>query len=262
MAFDGYSNNLAKGRGLDPRALSMLESKKQAQDKRKNELKRKQTEREISALRARLHVVDREIQRISVSERRYKGEETRAEQEFKNEARNVAELTKELARHSDKVRELQNALNSKKSLLSRGSTRTDFGAETAQRETERLQDELKTIDREIEQLNLKRRRVISDMTRSQQKLKQSQDKQSKTEFQAKQVEFEIAKILQNLRSEETVLNQFKTRFSIDQKNLLRKQKQYEDIKSRETGTAKSSPALQNEKQKIEQKIKELERTLK
>lgn len=258
---DNFRSNLTKSRGLDPRALATLDARKNSRAKREDELKRKQTEREISGLRARLAVINREIQRLSVSERRYHGDAARAQQEFETEAKNVLELTKELGRHSSKVKELQQALNAKKVLTSKAQKTSDFGREAAEKESERLRTELKRIDQEIDQLNSRRRRITAEMSSFQQKVQKASEMEMKSETEMRRNEGEISKILQELQSEESVLDRFKARFSVEQKTMIAKQNELQNVKKRMQGAGSGSPELESERQRIEQQIRELERKL-
>jgi chromosome segregation ATPase len=248
-------------RGLDPRAVATLNAKKNSRSQRENDLRRKQVEREINSLRARLAVVNRELQRLAVSERRYHGDEARAEQEFERESRSFEELTKELGRHSDKVRELQQLLNTKKVMSHKTSISSDFGAEAAQKESDRLKNELKRVDQEIEQLNGKRRRLTLDLSATQQKVQKAHDMELKSHANDHNVDSEIQQLFKEIQSEETILGRFKSRFTSEQKRVSDKQRELDSLKKRMTGSAGGAPALESEKQKIEQKINELEKSL-
>lgn len=248
-------------RGLDPRAMATLNAKKNSRSQRENDLRRKQVEREINSLRARLAVVNRELQRLAVSERRYHGDEARAEQEFERESRSFEELTKELGRHSDKVRELQQLLNTKKVMSHKTSVANDFGAEAAQKESDRLKNELKRVDQEIEQLNGKRRRLTLDLSATQQKVQKAHEMELKSHANDHNVDSEIQQLFKEIQSEETILGRFKSRFTSEQKRVLDKQRELDNLKKRMTGSSGGAPALESEKQKIEQKINELEKSL-
>jgi chromosome segregation ATPase len=256
-----FKRDLNNDRGLDPRAMATLQAKQNSRAKREDDLKRKQTEREINALKARLSVVDREIQRLSVSERRYQGDESRVEQDFERESRSLDELTKELGRHSEKVKSLQDALNAKKLLSHRMQVSNDFGREAADKENDRLKNELKRVDQEIDQLNSKRRRLVAEMTGVQQKIQRAYELENKEQTELKENQNEINKILQELQSEESVIGRFKARFSTEQKTVLEKQKQLADVKRRMQGASSGSPALESERDRIEKKIRDLEQTL-
>ncbi|MEY2703906.1 MAG: hypothetical protein RLY43_2545 [Bacteroidota bacterium] len=255
------SNNFKNDRGLDPRAMATLQAKKNSRSKREDDLKRKQTEREINSLRARLHVVDRELERLSVAQRRYHGSEARAESDFERESRSLLELTKELGRHNDKVKELETALNSRKLMSHKTSLSNDFGRDLAEKEKERLNIELRKVDQEIEQLNGRRRRLVAEMSGVQQKIQRAYEMETKDQTEARENQNEINRILKELQSEESVLSRFKARFGTEQKTVFEKQRQLEETHKRMQGTSSGSPALQNEKDRIEKKIRELEQTL-
>lgn len=247
MAFSAPQRDFNKSRGIDPRAAATLDAKKNSRAKREDDLKRKQTEREINALRSRLSVVDREIQRLTVSERRYHGDEAKALEEFERESKEVLDLTNQLRNHSEKVTELQRALNTKKLLVSKSKN----SHETADRENQRLKNELKEVDREIEQLNARKRRLISEMMTEQVKIKKTYDVDLKEED----------KIFRELQSEEGLINGLKNRFSTAQQLMLRKQRELEQVRERVKGASGGSISLESEKEKLEKKISDLERNL-
>lgn len=252
-----FQNN----RGLDPRAMATLQAKKNSRGKREDDLKRKQTEREINSLKARLNVIDREIERLSVSQRRYHGAESKAENDLERESRSLLELTKELGRHSDKVKELQQALNTKKLMAHKSSFSNDFGREASEKENERLKAELRRVDQEMEQLNGRRRRLIAEMTGVQQKIQRSYEFETKEHTESRENQNEIDRILKELQSEESMISRFKARFTTEQKTVQEKERQLNETKKRVQGTSSGSPALENEKERIEKKIRELEQSL-
>lgn len=258
---DNFRTNLTKNRGIDPRAAATLDAKKNSQAKRQDDLKRKQTEREINTLKSRLTVIDRELQRLSVFERRFHSDVARAKQEFDIEVKNMSELTQELSRHSDKVAELKRALDTKRFSATRMVGQKDFGREAAQKESDRLHNELKRIDREIDQLNSQRRRILSEMSSFQQKAQKASEMEARESTEMRRGENEINQVLHELQSEESLLNRFKTRFSLEKKSVLSKQHELENVKKRLQGAGSGSPGLESEKQKIEKRIAELERTL-
>ena len=248
-------------RGLDPRAMATLNAKKNSRSQRENDLKRKQVEREVNSLRARLSVIDRELQRLSVSERRYHGDESKAQLEFERESRSFTELTKELGAHSEKVKELQQVLNTKKVMSHKTSMSNDFGAGAAQKESDRLKSELKRVDQEIEQLNGKKRRLVLEFSSAQQKVQKAQEMELKSHATDHNVDSEIQRLLKEIQSEETILGRFKSRFTSEQQKVSDKKRELDEIKKRISGTSSGSPALESEKQKIEQKISQLEKSL-
>lgn len=248
-------------RGLDPRAMATLDAKKNSRAQRENDLKRKQAEREINAVRARLTVVDRELQRLSVSGRRYHADESRAEAELEQEARKFSELTKELERHSDEIKQLNTVLGSKRISTTKVASKRDFGSINAGKEVQRLKDDLRKIDQEIEQLNTKKRRIYSDVSAAIQKMEQAQALEQRAATEFHKGEDGMEKIISEIKSEESMLGRLKARFSVEQRNLSTKQKELESVKKRTQGTNSGSPALLNEKQKLEQKIHELEKDL-
>lgn len=258
----GYSiNDFNSSRGLDPRAMATLDAKKNSRVARENDLKRKQAEREINAVRARLTVVDRELQRLNVSGRRYHADEARAEAELEQEARKFTELTKELERHSDKIKELNAKLGAKRISTTRVASKRDFGSISAGKEVQRLKDDLKKVDHEIEQLNAKKRRMYSDISAAIHKMEQAQALEQRAAAEFHKGEDGMEEIISQIKSEESMLNRFKSRFSVEQRNLATKKKELESVKKRMQGTDSGSPALLNEKQKLEQKIRELEKNL-
>jgi chromosome segregation ATPase len=250
-----------KSRGLDPRAMATLDAKKNSRAARENDLKRKQAEREINAVRALLNVVDRELQRLSVSGRRYHADEARAEQEFEQEARKFTELTKELERHSDKIKELNAKLGAKRISTTRVASKRDFGSINAGKEVQRLKDDLRKVDQEIEHLNAKKRRMYSEISAAIQKMEQAQALEQRAAAELHEGEDGMEEIISEIKSEESMLGRFKARFSVEQRNLATKKKELESVKNRMKGTDSGSPALLNEKQKLEQKIRELEKNL-
>lgn len=255
------NNDLNKSRGLDASALRVLDARKNSRDNRSNDLKRKQVEREILALRTRLNVIDREIQRLSVSERRYHGDESRAEVELEQETRTLENLTKELEKHSFNVQELQKVLSSKKVSLARSKPKVSFSSQNADKENQRLKIELKRVDQEIDQLNAKKKRLVSEMNLVETKSKEAEELAKMSEHQNKEEEVAMQKVVQEMNAEETLLSRFKSRFLNQQKSVLEKKRQFEEVKKRMTGSQTASPALENEKHQIEQKIQNLEREL-
>ncbi len=258
---DDFRTNLNKGRGIDPRAQATLDAKKNSRENKEKEIKRKHAEREINSLKARLSVIDRELKRLSVSERRYTGDEHKAQEEYDREAKNVLKLTNELQVHSAKVKDLQQILNTKKISSSRNSSTGDFGRSAHEKEVQNLQSELTRIDQEITQLSSKKRTISIKISSVQNEIQKSMQMQTKMESISKNDENQLQDMMQKINSEETVMNQLKSRFSSAQNVLLNKQRELESVKNRKKGTVDASPSLQNYKQNIEQKIRELEKDL-
>lgn len=265
MALSRFTQSRNSGfqgdRGLDPRAMATLQAKKNSRGKREDDLRRKQTEREINSLRARLNVINRELERLAVSQRRYQGSESKASLEFERESRSLLELTKELGRHNDKVKELQQALNTKKLMSHKTNFSNDFGRENAEKENERLKAELRRVDQEMDQLNSRRRRLVAEMSGVQQKIQRANEMESKSNVGSHENQIEINRILKELQSEESVINRFKARFTIENKTVKEKEKQLEETKKRMQGAASAAPSLESEKDRIEKKIRDLEKTL-
>jgi chromosome segregation ATPase len=255
------TDDFYKSRGIDPRALQTLNARKNSRGNRQDDLRRKQAEREINALRARLTVIDREIQRLSVSGRRFHGDESRAETEFEQETKKFSELTKELARHSEKIKELNAALSSKKVSTAKLASKRDFGSLNAEKEVSRLKEEVRKVDHEIEQLDSKKRRLYSEVSSAIQKMEQAKEMEARTMSEFNKEEGNVAEIVLELKSEESMYNRFKARFSAEHRSMTAKQRELESVKKRMKGAETGSPALLNEKQKLEQKIQALEKEL-
>lgn len=259
MAFSDNSFN--KNRGLDPGAMRVLDSRKKSKDNRTGDLKRKQVERELAALRARLAVIDRELQRLAVSERRFHGDEARAHQEFEKESHDFEEITKELGTHSEKAKELQRLLGTKKSMVSRFTSSNNFGREAAEKEAQMLRNELRRVDQEIDQLSSKKRRIASEIMQVQNKIKQAGDIEHKMSSQSDKIQTEIDGLLQELHSEETTTSRMKIKFNSEQRSVLEKKRQLEEVEKRMQGVATGHPVLESEKAKLEKQIQDLERKL-
>ncbi|MFA7193825.1 MAG: hypothetical protein WC087_02830 [Candidatus Paceibacterota bacterium] len=254
-----FSNNdLNKSRGLDTNVLKVLDYRKTIRDNKAKTLKRKQVEQEILVLRTRLNVIDREIQRLNVSERRFHGDESRAELELAEETKTLENLTKELEKHSLNVQELQKTLSSKKMYFGRSKPKISFSTQNAEKEMQSLRSELKRVNQEIEQLNAKKRRLITEMGLVETKSHEAEELQQKTDYQNKEEEIAMQKLTQEMNSEETLISRFKSRFLNQQKSVLEKKRQFEEVKNRLKGSRTVSPALENEKHRIEQKIQSLE----
>ncbi|MBP9763421.1 MAG: hypothetical protein KBD10_01585 [Candidatus Pacebacteria bacterium] len=282
------SDKFTNSRGLDAHAMSVLDSRKKNRDNRGSDLKRKHAEREINSLRSKLDVINREIQRLAVSGRRFHGDEARTKTEFEQESRALDDITKELGIHSEKIKELDRVLSAKK-MVSAKSGKSDFGQEAAKKEVQRLKTELnhatrdveqlnakkrlldqeiahlnnqkKSVDQEIEQLDPHKRRLMNEIRTTEDKIQQAAELEIKSSHDSLLVEREVDKVSEELRSEQSMFSRLKARFSNQHRNFLSKKKQMEEVDKRMKGASEGSPALENEKMKIEQQIRNLEKDL-
>lgn len=282
------SDKFTNSRGLDAHAMSVLDSRKKNRDNRGNDLKRKHAEREINSLRSKLDVINREIQRLAVSGRRFHGDEARTKTEFEQESRALDDITKELGIHSEKIRELDRVLSAKR-MVSEKVHKSDFGQEAAKKEVQRLKTELnhatrdveqlnakkrlldqeiahlnnqkKSVDQEIEQLDPHKRRLMNEIRTTEDKIQQAAELEIKSSHDSLLVEREVDKVSEELRSEQSMFSRLKARFSNQHRNFLSKKKQMEEVDKRMKGASEGSPALENEKMKIEQQIRNLEKDL-
>jgi chromosome segregation ATPase len=282
------SDKFTNSRGLDAHAMSVLDSRKKNRDNRGNDLKRKHAEREINSLRSKLDVINREIQRLAVSGRRFHGDEARTKTEFEQESRALDDITKELGIHSEKIRELDRVLSAKR-MVSEKVHKSDFGQESAKKEIQRLKVELnhatrdveqlnakkrlldqeiahlnnekKSVDQEIEQLDPHKRRLMNEIRTTEDKIQQAAELEIKSSHDSLLVEREVDKVSEELRSEQSMFSRLKARFSNQHRSFLSKKKQMEEVDKRMKGASEGSPALENEKMKIEQQIRNLEKDL-
>lgn len=262
MAFSrSFKRDFNQDRGLDPRAMATLAAKKNSRAAREDDLRRKQIERELNSLRARLTVIDREIQRLNVFERRYNADEARANQDFAKESKSLLGLTEELGRHSSKVQQLKSLLESKKVVAHKSHVSNDFGREMAEKESDRVKAELKRVDGEIDQLNSRRRRLASELSSIQQKIQKAFELESREDTKEKESQNEINRILEELQSEESIMERFKSRFSSEQRVIHEKERQLSDIKKRIKGATSGAPALEVERERLQKKINDLEKEL-
>ncbi len=282
------SDKFTNSRGLDAHAMSVLDSRKKNRDNRGNDLKRKHAEREINSLRSKLDVINREIQRLAVSGRRFHGDEARTKTEFEQESRALDDITKELGIHSEKIKELDRVLSAKR-MVSEKVHKSDFGQETAKKEVQRLKTELnhatrdveqlnakkrlldqeiahlnnqkKSVDQEIEQLDPHKRRLMNEIRTTEDKIQQAAELEIKSSHDSLLVERELDKVSEELRSEQSMFSRLKARFSNQHRNFLSKKKQMEEVDKRMKGASEGSPVLESEKMKIEQQIRNLEKDL-
>lgn len=260
MAFSNNSFN--SNRGLDPHAMRVLDMRKQKREDKDRELKRKQVEREVNSLKTRISVIDREIERLSVTGRRSRGDIARTEQELQNEIQDVLGITKELGEHESKIHELEAKLGAKKGTFSRlKSMVSRSGHDSFSVEVQRLRDELKRVEQEIDQLQMKRKRLVSDMSQIQQKQQQKYDQEAKFSTELTQNQTELEKLMQEMESEKSMFSRIRARYSREQKQVLQKQKEIEDVRNRFQGSDTGIPNLEREKQNLEQRIKNLEKDL-
>lgn len=253
------NDDFYKNRGIDSRAAATLKAKKEGAARREDDLKRKQIQREIDSLKSRISIIDREIERLSVSERRYKGDEARAKLEFEKESREMLELTRDLQVHSSKVEQLKSLLNSKKITAGRSSSKKDFGRDAIERDSQRLKTELRQIDQEIDQLNGKKRRIVSEMSSFQTKMQSVVNLENKEVSESRRQQEEMEKIFQELQSEESIIERFKSRFTKEKRESTEKEKELSAVRGRMQGASAGAPALESEKMRIERQIQELER---
>src|SRR5690606_13405659 len=144
--------------------------------------------------------------------------------ELQQEARKFSELTKELERHSDKIKELNAKLGAKRISTRRVASKRDFGSLNAGKEVQRLKDDLRKVDQEIEQLNAKKRRMYSEISAAIQKMEQAQALEQRAAAEIHEGEDGMEEIISEIKSEESMLGRFKARFSVEQRNLATKKK--------------------------------------
>lgn len=260
MAFS--NNSLNSNRGLDPHAMRVLDMRKQKREDRDNDLKRKQAEREINSIRNRVTIIEREIERLSVTGRRSKGDIARTEQELQEEVGDVLKLTAELGEHEKKIHDLEKMLGAKKGTFSRlRSIVSRSGKDSSAVEIQRIRDELKRVEQELDQLQMKRKRLVTEMSQVQQKQQKAYEAESKFSAEMSKSQAELEKMMQEMEAERSVFNRMRARYSRENKDVLQKQREVEDARNRSQGSGTGIPALEREKQMLEQKIKNLEKEL-
>lgn len=257
MAFS--NNNLNNSRGLDSHAMNVLDFRKKKRQEKDQNLRKQKAEREINSLRARLAVIDREIERLSVTERRSRSEIVKTEQDFKKEINDVLSLTRELSEHESKIKKIESMLGLKQGAISRLKSVVSRSSHTEDREIGRLKDELSRIEKEIEQLNNKRKRIISEMSVYQHKVQKESELESRISAEFHENESEISKLMQELDSEKSLFSRLRSRMNREQIELSQSERRSQDIKNRLMGSKSGIPSLESEKLRIEQKIKQLEK---
>jgi chromosome segregation ATPase len=261
MAFSNNSFN--NQRGLDPKAMQVLEMRKKKRDDRSKDLKRKQVERETNAMRARLAVIDREIERLSVTEKRARGEVVRVDQDLQNEVRDVLNVTKELSGHENRIRELERMLGTKKGAFDRlKSMVSRSGNDNTGSEVQRIREDLKQVEQQLESLENKRKRLIADMGQVQEKQHKLYEQQEKFSSELSLSENQLKVLTQEMDAEKSMFGRLRARYASEQTDLIKKQKEVVEVKNRLLGAASGIPNLEREKQRIEAKIKNLEQELK
>lgn len=255
--------SLQKQRGLDPRALKTLEYKEKARKERTRDLEKKKIQKEVNAIRARLTVIEREIERLSVTEHRSQADVVKEEKELQENLRDVTQITKELVEHDEKIKLLRQNVGRENNLVTKFKTLISrLQSNGTGSSLNGLKSELSIVEREIEQLDNKKRRLISDISRSEKESGRHGSSAQNVEKELTEHERKLIQILEEMRQEESIYKRLKTRLVRSEQDAKTAERVLVGAQNRMTGSTKGIPSLQKDKSKLEERLRFLETQVK
>ncbi len=276
-------DNLAKSRGLDPQALKTLALRKKGRDDRSQSLRQKNALRDINTLRARLTVLDREIQRLSVGERRNRADVARGRGELSHELADVEEVSKALDKELAEFKKIELAIGKERSAIGRlrsaqsqvktsdverqlSSLQTrlkqiDVDAGSVDAKRKRLMAEITQLDHEMTAIESQRARIMNEVTQHQTKLASGTSTVQRVMSDLEKHQAEMDKLISEQDHHGSAMRQLKAQLMREQREAKAKAKLFEQVGLRLQGKEQGVPALERDRAHIEQQIRNLEKEL-
>lgn len=254
--------DLQNQRGLDPRAIKALELREKKKEEQAQRLKQDKVQREVNSLHSRLAIINREIERLTVTERRSRGSITGGEKELARDLRDVAAVSKELIEHEGKIKELRQMMGKETNFISRLRNQTSVVSHSMDSsKLSQLRVELNDIQREKDQLENKRRRIIGEMAQEQAILERKSEQKKDSSNGLREHESKVQQILQEMHAEQGTYNRLKAHLSSEQQKVRTETEAFERDQRRMEGSSKGTSSLERDKKKMENRIRELEREM-
>ncbi|MEY2640899.1 MAG: hypothetical protein RL150_292 [Candidatus Parcubacteria bacterium] len=276
----GFLDDAAAKRGIDPRALQTLALKKKKQEEREATLRKAVATRELNALRSRLSVIEREIQRLQITERRTKSTQSQGRIALEHEQRAVLDLTAKLNEAVGEHKRIMLALGKEEGFVARlKSLRSrDAGSDVARQLTQ-LKDRLRQLDTDAHAAETRHRQLLAELSQAERALHAIEAQRSRimTEVTSQertqaQTEAETRAMLKELEQHESSLRQLMSERDEHESairqlkaSLTREEHQAKEARdvvarseTRHEGAEKSIPSLEHDREQLEQKIKALE----
>jgi chromosome segregation ATPase len=279
-----FSNDDFANRGLDSGAVKMLRFKKDARDRHAKSLGKDRAQQQLNALRARLTVLEREIERLHLTERRNVGEKAQARNFLNREQGDVLAVTKLLQDETLKFEKIQLALGKEKTLVSRikslagqrtqtddvartlASLRTkmsqiDTEARSLEAERAHIMSELTQVERQMNEVKAKRDRVMHEVNAIQNTKHTSDHGTQVAVAQLKEHETVLSQLLSEHAQHDSSIRQLKARLSREEHEAHEKEGEVEQLETRLRGVATGIPSLEHDRAQIIKQIEELERQI-
>jgi len=277
------ASDAANSRGLDPRAVRMLELRKKKRVERENSLRQDKARRELNALHARLSVLDREIQRLSVGERRNRADQSRGRGNLAHELADVAEVSKALTEEMQKFQKIQLAIGKERNIIGRlRNAQSRVKTDDAERQLVSLQGRMKQLSVEAGNVEAKRKRLLAELTQvehemgaidaqrnrimvevgnHQSKINSGTGDLYKIVSDLEKHELEMQKLISEQDHQDSALRQLKAKLMREQREAKEEAKIFERTQQRLQGKERGIPSLERDRSQIEQQIRKLEQEL-
>jgi len=277
------ASDAANSRGLDPRAVRMLELRKKKRGERERSLRQDKARRELNALHSRLSILDREIQRLSVGERRNRADQSRGRGNLSHELADVAEVSKALTEEMQKFQKIQLAIGKERNIIGRlRNAQSRVKTDDAERQLTSLQGRMKQLDVEAGNVDAKRKRLLAELTQveheldaidaqrnrimvevgnHQNKINSGTGDLHKIVSDLEKHELEMQKLISEQDHQDSALRQLKAKLMREQREAKEEAKIFERTQQRLQGKERGIPSLERDRSQIEQQIRKLEQEL-
>lgn len=281
MALSAY--DAANSRGLDPRALKTLELRKKKRGERERQLRQDKARRDLNALHARLSVIDREIQRLSVGERRNRSDISRSRTELGRELADVSEVSKALTEEVERYKKIELAIGKERTIIGRLRSaqsriktndverqltslqgrmkQLDVEAGNVDAKRKRLLAELSQIEHELDAIDAQRNRIMTEVANHQSKISGGAGDLHKIVSDLEKHELEMQKLMSERDQHDSALRQLKAKLMREQHEAKAEAKVFERVEQRLQGKERGIPALERDRSHIQQQIRQLEQDL-
>lgn len=278
-----FLDDAAAKRGLDPRALKTLALREQKRKEREAALRKATATRELNSLRARLSVIEREIQRLQVTERRTKSTRAQGQAQLERERRDVltvsAQLDEALAAH----KRIMLAFGKEEGVVARlKSLRSQDASRDTARQLAQLTDRVRQLDADVRAADARRKQLLAELAQAERTVASLEAQRARImadvavheRAQAQDVaaqraalkelethEASLTRLIQERAAQESSIRQLKASLAREEHEAKEAQEHVSQSAQRHTGSEKGIPSLERDKERIAQQIADLERDI-
>lgn len=271
-------------RGLDPGAVKMLKFKKEARKTRADSLGKERAQQQLNGLRAKVMILEREIDRLQLTERRNVGEKTQARNILNRELGDVQAVAHDLQEKTAEFEKIKLALGKEKTLVSR--LKSLAGSPTASDDVGRmlaaLQTKMHQIDTEAKAIEAQRAHIMAELTQVERHLGEVHAQRDRVMHEAstvqnqkhtgdREVQAAVAQLkaheatLQQLLSEhaqhDSTIRQLHARLGREEREVHEKEREVEQLETHVRGVVSGIPSLERDRAQITKQIEDLQRQI-